>query len=57
MSGFKSLISPIKNIPNKSEQWKTPIKEWLMNIEEKRLHKSEQKKKRKEKEALNAASG
>ena len=40
----KSLI---KNIPSKSEPWKAPVKEWLIEIEEERLRKSEQKKKRK----------
>ena len=40
----KSLI---KNIPSKSEPWKAPVKEWLIEIEEDRLRKSEQEKKRK----------
>ena len=40
--------SLIKNIPNKSEPWKAPVKVWLQEIEEKRNKKSEQKKKRKE---------
>ena len=40
--------SLIKNIPNKSEPWKTPVKVWLQEMEEKRNKKSEQKKKRKE---------
>lgn len=40
----KSLI---KNIPSKSEPWKAPVKDWLIEIEEERLRKSEQKKKRK----------
>ena len=39
--------SLIKNIPSKSEPWKAPVKEWLIEIEEERLRKSEQKKKRK----------
>jgi hypothetical protein len=41
----KSLI---KNIPQKTELWKAPVKEWLINIEEKSLRKSQAKKKRKE---------
>ena len=41
----KSLI---KNIPSKSEPWKAPVKEWLIEIEEDRLRKAEQKKRRKE---------
>ena len=40
----KSLI---KNIPSKNEQWKAPVKEWLIEIEEDRLRKAEQKKKKK----------
>lgn len=40
--------SLIKNIPNKSEPWKAPVKIWLQEIEDKRNKKSEQKKKRKE---------
>ena len=39
--------SLIKNIPNKNQQWKAPVKEWLIEIEEKRNKKSEQKKRRK----------
>ena len=49
----KSLI---KNIPNKSEPWKAPVKDWLMDMEEKRLRKAEQKKRRKEKAASKDAS-
>jgi hypothetical protein len=41
--------SLIKNIPNKNELWKAPIKEWLRDIEEKRLKKSQEKKRRREK--------
>lgn len=41
----KSLI---KNIPNKSEQWKAPVKEWLHEMYDKRIRKSEQKQKRKQ---------
>ena len=40
----KSLI---KNIPSKSEPWKAPVKDWLIEIEAKRLKKTEQKQKRK----------
>ena len=49
----KSLI---KNIPNKSEPWKAPVKDWLMEMEEKRLQKAEQKKRKKEKAASNDPS-
>jgi hypothetical protein len=41
----KSLI---KNIPNKSEQWKAPVSVWLRDMQEKRQEKSLQKLKRKE---------
>ena len=41
----KSLI---KNIPNKSEQWKAPVSVWLRDMQEKRQKKSLQKQKRKE---------
>ena len=41
----KSLI---KNIPNKSEPWKAPVKDWLHELDAKAQNKSEQKKKRKE---------
>lgn len=41
--------SLIKNIPNKSEPWKAPVKEWLHEIDEKRQKKAAQKQKRKEK--------
>jgi hypothetical protein len=43
--------SLIKNIPSKSEPWKTPIKDWLHEIEAKRSKKAEQKQRRREKEA------
>jgi hypothetical protein len=39
----KSLI---KNIPNKSEQWKAPVNVWIREIQEKRRNKSLQKQKR-----------
>ena len=41
--------SLIKNIPNKSEPWKAPIKDWLREIETKRDKKAAQKQKHKEK--------
>ena len=41
----KSLM---KNVPNKSEQWKAPVSDWLREIESKRDKKAEQKKRRKE---------
>jgi len=40
----KSLI---KNIPNKSQHWKAPVKDWLREIESKRNKKAEQKTRRK----------
>lgn len=43
--------SLIKNIPSKSEPWKTPVKNWLHEIEAKRSKKAEQKQRRREKEA------
>ncbi len=41
--------SLIKNIPNKSEPWKAPVKDWLHEIDEKRQKKAAQKQKRKAK--------
>lgn len=49
----KSLI---KNIPNKSEPWKAPVKDWLHEIDAKRKHKAEQKQRRKEGAARKAES-
>ena len=43
--------SLIKNIPNKSEPWKAPVKIWLHEIDAKRRKKSEQKQRRKAKAA------
>jgi hypothetical protein len=43
--------SLIKNIPNKSEPWKAPVKDWLREIDEKRRMKPEMKKRRKDKAA------
>lgn len=43
--------SLIKNIPNKSEPWKAPVKDWLIEIEVKRNKKAEQKQRRREKAA------
>ena len=42
----KSLI---KNIPNKSEPWKAPVKDWLIEIENDRMEKAAKKQARKEK--------
>jgi hypothetical protein len=36
----KSLI---KNIPNKSEQWKAPVSVWIREMQEERKNKSLQK--------------
>jgi hypothetical protein len=44
----KSLM---KNVPNKSEPWKAPVKDWLIGIEEKREKKAAQKQRRREKNA------
>lgn len=41
--------SLIKNIPNKSEPWKAPVKDWLQALDQKRKKKSEQRQKRKQK--------
>ena len=41
--------SLIKNIPNKSEPWKAPVKDWLHEIDENRRKKAELKQRRKEK--------
>ena len=46
--------SLIKNIPNKSEPWKAPVKDWLHSIDDKRQKKTEQKQRRKEKAARDA---
>lgn len=40
----KSLI---RNISNKKEMWKAPVKDWIHDMYEKRQRKSEQKEKRK----------
>ena len=40
----KSLI---RNIPNKKEMWKAPVKDWIHDMYKKRQRKSEQKAKRK----------
>ena len=42
----KSLI---KNIPNKSEHWKAPVKEWSHDMYDKRQEKSRKKAERKTK--------
>lgn len=41
--------SLIKNIPNKCEPWKAPVKDWLHEIEAKRSKKAAQKQHRREK--------
>jgi len=41
--------SLIKNIPNKSEPWKSSVSVWLHEIDDKRKKKSEQKQRRKDK--------
>ena len=38
--------SLIKNIPNKSEMWKAPVKDWIHDMYEKRREKSQRKAKR-----------
>ena len=45
--------SLIKNIPNKSEPWKAPVKDWLHEIDEERQKKAEQKQRRKAKADAN----
>ena len=40
--------SLMENIPNKSEPWKAPVKDWLHEIDEKRQKKAAQKQRRKE---------
>ena len=49
----KSLI---KNIPNKNEKWKAPVKDWIHDMYEKRKRKSEQKAKRKEQNNANVTA-
>ena len=41
--------SLIKNIPNKSEQWKAPVSLWIQEMYQKRQEKALKKKARKEK--------
>ena len=45
--------SLIKNIPNKNQQWKAPVKDWLREIEAKRNKKAERKARNKNKEQQN----
>ncbi|NCC63731.1 MAG: hypothetical protein EOM15_03625 [Spirochaetia bacterium] len=45
----KSLI---KNIPNKDQQWKEPVKDWLWSIWEDRQEKARKKRAKKEAAAL-----
>lgn len=40
----KSLI---KNIPNKKEQWKAPVRDWIRDMYEERQEKAERKAKKK----------
>lgn len=40
--------SLIRNIPNKSEQWKAPVSIWIREMQEERKNKSLQKQRRKE---------
>ena len=47
--------SLIKNIPNKSESWKAPVKDWLHDMYDKRKEKSRKKVERKKKLAANQA--
>lgn len=46
----KSLI---KNIPNKNEQWKAPVKDWIHDMYDKRNEKSRKKAERKAKSKNN----
>ncbi len=41
--------SLIKNIPNKSEQWKAPVSIWIQEMYQERQEKALKKKARKEK--------
>lgn len=41
--------SLVKNIPNKSEQWKAPVSIWIQEMYQKRQEKALKKKARKEK--------
>ena len=47
--------SLIKNIPNKSEPWKAPVKDWLHDMYDKRQEKSRKKAERKKRLAENQA--
>ena len=51
--------SLIKNIPSKSEQWKSPVKDWIRDMYQKRQEKSAKKKARKEqkKKSINKGEG
>ena len=44
-------LSLIKNIPSKSQQWKSPVKDWIHEMYEKRQEKAAKKKARKEQAA------
>jgi len=41
-------LSLIKNIPSKSQPWKSPVKDWIHEMYEKRQEKAAKKKARKE---------
>jgi len=43
--------SLIKNIPSKSEPWKSPVKDWIHEMYQKRQKKAARKKARKEQAA------
>ncbi len=40
--------SLIKNIPNKTEQWKAPVKEWLHRLDEDAKDKAARRQRKKE---------
>ena len=44
--------SLIKNIPSKSQPWKSPVKEWICEMYERRQEKAAKKKARKEQAAV-----
>jgi len=46
--------SLIKNIPNKSEQWKAPVSDWIKEMYEERQIKASKKKVLKEKKEIDS---
>ena len=48
--------SLIKNIPSKSQPWKSPVKVWICEMYERRQEKAAQKKARKEQAAVTSDS-